>query len=72
MTLRERVAAWDRENRLAAQIILADIERFGGEGSASVRWARAFRARVESEGSRRRSSRPIPRSKFAPQEQLSK
>jgi hypothetical protein len=37
----------DRANDEAAAIILADVERAGGEGSASVQWARLYVARRE-------------------------
>jgi hypothetical protein len=32
---------YDAGNRTAAAIILADVERYGGEESLMVRWARA-------------------------------
>lgn len=36
----------DEANRIAASVILADVEKYGGEQSALVRWSRAFRART--------------------------
>ena len=32
-------------NRIAAAVILGDVEKHGGEQSGLVRWARAFTAR---------------------------
>jgi hypothetical protein len=32
---------FERENRIAARIILSDIERYGGNGSLMVEWAYA-------------------------------
>lgn len=37
------------QNLEAAVIILADVDRFGGEQSLSVRWARLFMARRQRE-----------------------
>ena len=37
------------DNAGAAAIILADPERYGGEGAAVVRWARLYVARKERE-----------------------
>jgi hypothetical protein len=39
----------NRANEEAAAIILTDVERAGGEGSASVQWARLYVARRERE-----------------------
>jgi hypothetical protein len=39
--------AFDRQNALAARIILADIERYGGGGSLAVGWARTWCERHE-------------------------
>jgi hypothetical protein len=36
----------DASNRIAANAILEDTERYGGESAALVRWSRAFLARV--------------------------
>lgn len=39
---RARIERYDRENRECSRIILADIEKYGGEGSCAVQWARAI------------------------------
>jgi hypothetical protein len=39
----------DAANEQAAAIILADVERAGGERSASVQWARLWRERNPKE-----------------------
>ena len=36
---RARIEGYDRNNRKAASIILADIQKYGGEGSGTVQWA---------------------------------
>jgi hypothetical protein len=33
-------AGYDRQNRDAARVILADVELYGGEESLAVRWAK--------------------------------
>lgn len=33
-------AHYDKQNRACAEIVLADVEKHGGEESALVRWAR--------------------------------
>lgn len=43
------LAQYDAQNRESAEIILADVEKYGGETSGAVRWARAFLARLERE-----------------------
>jgi len=43
---RRAIAQFDRENQESARIILADVPRYGGEGSGAVLWARAFLARI--------------------------
>jgi hypothetical protein len=35
-----RAEKFSDENRIAAEIIVSDVERYGGEGSALVQWAR--------------------------------
>jgi hypothetical protein len=52
MNLTKRAEAYAEGNRQAARIILADVERFGGESSLLVRVSRATleRAREHSEG----------------------
>jgi hypothetical protein len=40
------VAEFERQNRQSAEIILADVERHGGEQSGSVQWARAVLKRL--------------------------
>ena len=40
----QRIARWSADNRTAAAIILANPQRYGGEGSLMVRWARAILA----------------------------
>ena len=35
-----RVAGYSESNRIAAEIITADVEKHGGEGAGLVRWAR--------------------------------
>jgi hypothetical protein len=40
---------FNRANEESAQIILSDAERFGGEGSGAVRWARTFLERLNRE-----------------------
>lgn len=42
---RARIEGYDRDNREAAAIILADIKKYGGEGSLAVRWARTIQAK---------------------------
>ena len=37
--------AYDDANETAARVILADVERYGGEGSLAVIWARLFLAK---------------------------
>ena len=37
---RDRGRVYEDANRECAGIILADVERYGGEGSLAVRWAR--------------------------------
>jgi hypothetical protein len=37
----------DADNRLAAEIILADPARAGGESALPVIWARRFQGRIE-------------------------
>jgi hypothetical protein len=44
-----KIALYEQQNRVAAAIILADVERYGGKRSCAVTWARAFLARVERE-----------------------
>ena len=44
---RARIEGYDRDNREAAAIILADIKKYGGEGSLAVRWARTIQAKPE-------------------------
>lgn len=41
------LAKYDRENLEAARIILADVERYGGEGSLMVRVSRATLEKVD-------------------------
>jgi hypothetical protein len=36
---------YEEQNLEAAEVILRDIERYGGEEALAVRWARAFLAR---------------------------
>ncbi len=49
---RKRVKAYtdsdkhDASNRIAANAILEDPERYGGESAGLVRWSRAFLARA--------------------------
>jgi hypothetical protein len=46
MTRNQRITnRYDAGNRIAAEIILAAVEKFGGEESCMVIWARAFLAR---------------------------
>ena len=40
----KRIAKWSADNEAAAVTILADVERYGGESSLPVRWARAILA----------------------------
>ena len=40
MTLFQKQAAHEARNREAAELILADVSRHGGEESAIVQWAR--------------------------------
>lgn len=37
------------DNRAAALVVVADVERRGGEGSGLVRWARMVLERIETE-----------------------
>lgn len=37
--------AFDKTNRQAAEIILGDVSKHGGEQSGAVQWARTFLAR---------------------------
>jgi hypothetical protein len=37
-----------RANLEAARIIVADVQRYGGESAGLVRWARLFVSRVEA------------------------
>jgi hypothetical protein len=39
---------YDQQNTEAAAIILADVAKYGGEGSLTVWWARAFQASQQS------------------------
>jgi hypothetical protein len=39
-------AQYDAQNAEAAEIILREIERYGGEQSGAVQWARLFMART--------------------------
>jgi hypothetical protein len=40
------LAQFEQQNRQSAEIILADIDRHGGEQSGVVRWARLFMERI--------------------------
>jgi hypothetical protein len=40
-SVRSARQGFDRGNRLAAMLVLADVQRYGGEGAGLVRWARA-------------------------------
>jgi hypothetical protein len=40
MKAAERVIVFGAGNRLAAELILANVERYGGETAALVQWAR--------------------------------
>lgn len=40
-------AGYDRDNRAAAKIILSSIQRYGGEQSGLVRWARLCLCRLD-------------------------
>jgi hypothetical protein len=42
-------AHFERQNAEAAGVILADIEKYGGEGSGAVQWARLCLARLQSD-----------------------
>lgn len=46
-TFWDRVERFDRENLQAARIILCDVDRYGGNDSGLVRWARMALARAE-------------------------
>lgn len=41
---------FEKVNAIASRIIIADPEKFGGEESCSVQWARHFEARMAAEG----------------------
>lgn len=45
----DKLSAYDAQNRLAARLILADPERFGGPEAGLVRWARLVVERQTSE-----------------------
>lgn len=40
-----RIEGYEKDNREAAAIILADIKKYGGEGSLAVRWARTIESK---------------------------
>jgi hypothetical protein len=40
---------YDKQNLQAAEIILTNIEKYGGEGAGLVLWARAFLRRIREE-----------------------
>jgi hypothetical protein len=40
-------AGYDRQNELAARVILANTAKYGGEGSLAVQWARLIRAKAQ-------------------------
>ena len=44
----KRIARWSADNEAAAAIILGNVERYGGEGSLMVRWARAILAGADA------------------------
>jgi hypothetical protein len=48
-TILTKRRAHDAANEQAAQIILANVEKCGGEGSAQVQWARLVVERLEKE-----------------------
>jgi hypothetical protein len=43
-------AGYDMQNLEAAAVILADITKFGGEGSGAVQWARLVVERLTQHG----------------------
>jgi hypothetical protein len=48
-TILTKRRAHDAANEQAAQIILANVEKYGGAGSAQVQWARLVVERLEKE-----------------------
>ncbi len=44
-TLLDRFEEYEKQNRAAAAIILGEIDRYGGEDSLMVRWARLVTSR---------------------------
>lgn len=46
-TSQRKLDAYPAENREAAEIILRDIHRFGGEGALPVLWARLLMAAAQ-------------------------
>ncbi len=44
-----RAADYDRRNLESANLILADVERYGGETAGLVIWARMAKQRIEEE-----------------------
>ena len=40
----ERIAKWSADNIECARIILSQVEKYGGDGSLMVKWARAITA----------------------------
>jgi hypothetical protein len=40
LSVTNKRAGYDHQNRDSARVILADVERYGGEESLAVQWAR--------------------------------
>lgn len=45
-SVRTVTRGFDRQNQLAALLVLTDIERFGGEQAGLVVWARLIQAKM--------------------------